>query len=156
MRRSRSLISTSKASSPRQITRDDEAPIKSQAARGGSSLILWCECSTKYTLPGVLDSLGLFRFPTSLTMADVSRAGRAKRARYWQGLIEEHCRSGLSVVALCRERKMAPTSFYQWCRCATGPASVNEVEVSRAKVFEPTASTSAESHRSYTVRIGTA
>ena len=40
--------------------------------------------------------------------------------------------------------------------CATGPASANEVEVSRAKSFEPTASTSAESHRSYTVRISMA
>ncbi len=47
-------------------------------------------------------------------MAGVSREGRVERARYWQGLIEEHSRSGLSVVEFCQERNIASTSFYQW------------------------------------------
>ena len=47
-------------------------------------------------------------------MAGVSREGRVERARYWQGLIEEHSRSGLSVLEFCQERKIASTSFYQW------------------------------------------
>jgi hypothetical protein len=47
-------------------------------------------------------------------MAGVSREGRVERVRYWQGLIEEHSRSGLSVVEFCQERKIASTSFYQW------------------------------------------
>lgn len=47
-------------------------------------------------------------------MAGVSREGRVERARYWQGLIEEHSLSGLSVVEFCKERKIASTSFYQW------------------------------------------
>lgn len=47
-------------------------------------------------------------------MAGVSREGRVARARYWQGLVEEHSRSGLSVVEFCREKKIASTSFYQW------------------------------------------
>ena len=47
-------------------------------------------------------------------MAGVSREGRVERVRYWQGLIEEHSRSGLSVLEFCKERKIASTSFYQW------------------------------------------
>lgn len=47
-------------------------------------------------------------------MAGLSREGRLERVRYWQGLIEEHIRSGLSVVEFCQERKIASTSFYQW------------------------------------------
>lgn len=47
-------------------------------------------------------------------MAGVNREGRVERVRYWQGLIEEHSRSGLSVVEFCQERKIASTSFYQW------------------------------------------
>ncbi len=47
-------------------------------------------------------------------MAGVSREVRAERVRYWQGLIEEHSRSGLSVLEFCKERKVAATSFYQW------------------------------------------
>ena len=47
-------------------------------------------------------------------MAGVSREGRVERARYWQGLIEEHSQSSLSVLEFCQERKIASTSFYQW------------------------------------------
>ncbi len=47
-------------------------------------------------------------------MAGVSREVRAERVRYWQGLIEEHSRSGLSVLEFCKERKVSATSFYQW------------------------------------------
>ncbi len=47
-------------------------------------------------------------------MAGVSREVRVERVRYWQGLIEEHSRSGLSVLEFCKERKIASTSFYQW------------------------------------------
>lgn len=47
-------------------------------------------------------------------MAGVSRELRAERVRYWQGLIDEHSRSGLSVLEFCKERKVAATSFYQW------------------------------------------
>jgi len=47
-------------------------------------------------------------------MAGVSREMRAERIRYWQGLIEEHSRSGLTVLEFCKERKVAATSFYQW------------------------------------------
>ena len=47
-------------------------------------------------------------------MAGVNREGRVERARYWQGLVEEHSRSGLSVVEFCRDRKIAATSFYHW------------------------------------------
>jgi len=47
-------------------------------------------------------------------MAGVSREGRLERARYWQGLIEEHSRSGLSALEFCNERKISSTSFYQW------------------------------------------
>lgn len=47
-------------------------------------------------------------------MAGVSREGRVERVRYWRGLIEEHSRSGLSVLEFCKERKIASTSFYQW------------------------------------------
>jgi transposase-like protein len=47
-------------------------------------------------------------------MAGLSREGRVERVQYWQGLIEEHSRSGLSVVEFCKERKIASASFYQW------------------------------------------
>lgn len=47
-------------------------------------------------------------------MAGVSREVRAERVRYWQGLIEEHGRSGLSVLEFCKERKVAAPSFYHW------------------------------------------
>ena len=47
-------------------------------------------------------------------MAGVSREVRAERVRYWQGLVEEHSRSGLSVLEFCKVRKVAATSFYQW------------------------------------------
>ncbi len=47
-------------------------------------------------------------------MAGVNREVRAERVRYWQGLIEEHSRSGLSALEFCQERKIASTSFYQW------------------------------------------
>lgn len=47
-------------------------------------------------------------------MAGVSREVRAERVGYWQRLIEEHSRSGLSVLEFCKERKVAATSFYQW------------------------------------------
>jgi hypothetical protein len=47
-------------------------------------------------------------------MAGVSRELRAERVRYWQGLIEEHGRSGLTVLEFCKERRVAATSFYQW------------------------------------------
>lgn len=47
-------------------------------------------------------------------MAGVSRELRAERVRYWQGLIEEHSQSGLSVLEFCKGRKVAATSFYQW------------------------------------------
>ncbi len=52
--------------------------------------------------------MGLFRFTTrSLVMAGVSREVRAERVRYLQGLIEEHSRSGLSVLEFCKERKVS-------------------------------------------------
>jgi len=47
-------------------------------------------------------------------MAGVSREGRLERVRYWQGLIEEHSRSGLSALEFCNERGISSTSFYQW------------------------------------------
>lgn len=47
-------------------------------------------------------------------MAGVSRELRAERVRCWQGLIEEHGRSGLTVLEFCKGRKVAATSFYQW------------------------------------------
>ena len=47
-------------------------------------------------------------------MAGVSREMRADRVQYWQGLIDEHSRSGLSVLAFCNQRKVPSTSFYQW------------------------------------------
>ena len=47
-------------------------------------------------------------------MAGASREGRVERARYWQGLVEEHSRSGLSVLEFCREKNIASASFYHW------------------------------------------
>lgn len=47
-------------------------------------------------------------------MAGVRREMRGERVRYWKGLIDEHSRSGLSVLAFCNERKVPSTSFYQW------------------------------------------
>ncbi len=38
-------------------------------------------------------------------MAGVSREVRAERVRYWQGLIEEHSRSGLSVLEFCKKNE---------------------------------------------------
>jgi transposase-like protein len=47
-------------------------------------------------------------------MASLSGEFRSERAAYWQGLIEEHSRSGLSVPEFCKQREISSTSFYQW------------------------------------------
>jgi hypothetical protein len=49
-------------------------------------------------------------------MAGVSREGRAGRVRYWQSLVDEHSRSGLSIAAFCKERVIALNSLYHWRR----------------------------------------
>jgi hypothetical protein len=47
-------------------------------------------------------------------MSSESDELRAERVQNWQKLIEEHSRSGLSVPAFCRNRRVSATSFYQW------------------------------------------
>ena len=47
-------------------------------------------------------------------MSGGSRGVREERIRYWQSLIEEQERSGLSVSVFCQERSVSAASFYQW------------------------------------------
>lgn len=47
-------------------------------------------------------------------MSGGARESRAARVGYWQGLMEEHSRSGLAVPAFCKARGLSVASFYQW------------------------------------------
>jgi len=42
--------------------------------------------------------------------------GDMEKARYWQQLIREAARSGQSVRAFCRQRKLKESRFYWWQR----------------------------------------
>ena len=37
-----------------------------------------------------------------------------KKARYWQGTISEAARSGMSIRAFCRQRRLRESQFYWW------------------------------------------
>ena len=41
-------------------------------------------------------------------------SGRAERCKYWQKVIGEQDKSGLSIRAYCRERQVPEHSFYMW------------------------------------------
>ena len=46
-----------------------------------------------------------------------------EKARYWQAVIRDAARSGLSTRAFCRQRKLKECQFYWWQRhLATKPA----------------------------------
>ncbi len=64
------------------------------------------ERSTKYILPWVLDSMGFVSFHQESSYGSVSREVRVERVRYWQGLIEEHSRSGLSVLEFVKNARL--------------------------------------------------
>jgi transposase len=40
--------------------------------------------------------------------------GDVKKARYWQRTISEAARSGMSIRAFCRERRLKESQFYWW------------------------------------------
>jgi len=40
--------------------------------------------------------------------------GDVKKARYWQRTISEAARSGMSIRAFCRERRLRESQFYWW------------------------------------------
>ncbi len=54
---------------------------------------------------------------------------RSAKASYWQQLLDEHQRCGLSVKAFCDQKQIAPNSFYQWKRKlqSTADASTNAI-----------------------------
>ena len=43
-----------------------------------------------------------------------SRKGGAEKARYWQRTISEAARSGKSIRAFCRQRRLRESQFYWW------------------------------------------
>jgi hypothetical protein len=40
--------------------------------------------------------------------------GDAEKARYWQRTISEAARSGMSIRAFCRQRRLRESQFYWW------------------------------------------
>jgi hypothetical protein len=42
--------------------------------------------------------------------------GDAEKARYWQRTISEAARSGMSIRAFCRQRRLRESQFYWWQR----------------------------------------
>jgi len=46
----------------------------------------------------------------------VSQPHDAEKARYWQTVIREAARSGMSTRAFCRQRKLKECQFYWWQR----------------------------------------
>jgi len=45
-----------------------------------------------------------------------SSKGDAEKARYWQRTISEAVRSGMSIRAFCRQRRLKESQFYWWQR----------------------------------------
>jgi hypothetical protein len=45
-----------------------------------------------------------------------STKGDAEKARYWQKTISEAARSGISIRAFCRQRRLRESQFYWWQR----------------------------------------
>ncbi len=45
-----------------------------------------------------------------------SGKGDAEKARYWQRTISEAARSGMSIRAFCRQRRLRESQFYWWQR----------------------------------------
>ena len=45
-----------------------------------------------------------------------AKQGDMEKARYWQKLIREAARSGQSIRAFCRQRKLKESGFYWWQR----------------------------------------
>jgi transposase len=43
-----------------------------------------------------------------------NRRGDAEKARYWQRTISEAARSGMSIRAFCRQRRLRESQFYWW------------------------------------------
>jgi transposase len=43
-----------------------------------------------------------------------SGKGDAEKARYWQRTISEAARSGMSIRAFCRQRRLRESQFYWW------------------------------------------
>jgi hypothetical protein len=46
----------------------------------------------------------------------MARRRDAERDGYWQGVIRQQQKSGLSISAFCREREVAEGSFFYWRR----------------------------------------
>ena len=45
-----------------------------------------------------------------------SQKGDVEKARYWQRTISEAARSGMSIRAFCRQRRLRKSRFYWWQR----------------------------------------
>jgi len=45
-----------------------------------------------------------------------SSKGDVEKARYWQWTISEAARSGMSIRAFCRQRRLRESQFYWWQR----------------------------------------
>ena len=45
-----------------------------------------------------------------------SSKGDEEKARYWQRTISEAARSGMSIRAFCRQRRLRESQFYWWQR----------------------------------------
>jgi hypothetical protein len=43
-----------------------------------------------------------------------SKKGDAEKARYWRRTISEAARSGMSIRAFCRQRRLRQSQFYWW------------------------------------------
>ena len=43
-----------------------------------------------------------------------SGKGDAEKARYWQRTVSEAARSGMSIRAFCRQRRLRESQFYWW------------------------------------------
>ena len=43
-----------------------------------------------------------------------SKKGNAEKAHYWQGIIREAARSGVSIREFCRQHRLKESQFYWW------------------------------------------
>jgi hypothetical protein len=58
---------------------------------------------------------------------------RSRKARQrWQGLLAEQGRSGQTVAAFCRERKLCPSHFFWWKKRLGASAATKFLEVKLA------------------------
>jgi transposase-like protein len=72
---------------------------------------------------------------------------RSEARAKWQRIVAEHQRSGQSVAAFCRERKLCAPSFFAWKRKLNQVATEQFVAVEVVEAGEP------DSRRAIEVRL---